>query len=317
MKRSMFVVAMLLLAAVIASPLQAEEGDAVRKMIQDYVMAFNAKDSKTVLSYWTENSVHVDQETGERTEGREAIGKDIQESFQLRPEARLVGSIDRLRFITPDVVNVKGQVTVTNPADDPVTIDFSAMLVGKEGKWMIDSIEESPAPVPSTSFEALRELDWLVGQWTDESDAGRTDNVFRWSPTGSFLIRSFASESSDGDSYQGTQVIGWDPRSLEIRSWTFNSDGSFGDATWSKSGDDWLIKSSQTLADGQAASGTFVLSRNGDDELTLQLIGHEVEGEPQPTESSVTAIRINEDVSETTSPSIPSAVAREEASDVQ
>ena len=297
MRVSVLWTALLWAAAAAAVPSQADEA-AVKNMIGDYAKAFNAKDLDGVLGYWTENGVHIDRETGERTEGRDAIAKDIREAFQTRPEARLLGRIDRLRFIKPDVASVEGQVTISAQGEDPTLTDFSAILVGQDGKWKIDSIEESPTPLPATSYDALRQLDWLVGRWGDESEAGRIDNVFRWSENGAFLIRSFSAELADGDSHQGTQVIGWDPRSLEIRSWTFNSDGSFGDATWSKNGEDWLIKSSQTLADGQAASGTFVLSRNGDDEMTLQLIGHELEGEPQPAERSVTVVRISGEVSD-------------------
>lgn len=308
--------AFFLLAAAIAVPSPADEA-AVKKMIGDYATAFNAKDLDGVLSYWAEHGVHVDRETGERTEGRDAIREDISEAFELDPGARLLGRVDRLRFIKPDVASVEGQVSITAEGDDPALTDFSAILVDHDGTWKIDSIEESTTPLPATSYDALRELDWLVGRWSDESESGRIDNAFRWSENGAFLIRSFSAELDGGDSHSGTQVIGWDPRSLEIRSWTFNSDGSFGDATWSKNGEDWLIKSSQTLSDGQAASGTFILSRGGDDEMTMQLIGHEVEGEPRPAERSVTVVRVSDEVSAASPDATNPIVVKEAASDDQ
>ncbi len=52
-----------------------------------------------------------------------------------------------------------------------------------------------------------------------------------------------------------------------------------------------MIRSSQTLADGQAASGTYVLEREGDTAV-LRLIGHEIEGEPQPTKDAVVMVRV-------------------------
>ena len=73
-----------------------------------------------------------------------------------------------------------------------------------------------------------------------------------------FLIRTIVEQSDGQVSRAGTQIIGWDPRSEHIRSWDFNADGSFGDGTWSKNGGDWLVKSSQTLASGEAASGKDV-----------------------------------------------------------
>ena len=58
-------------------PATADEA-AVKKMISDYADAFNAKQIETVMSFWTENGVHVDLDTGERTEGRDAIQADMQ-----------------------------------------------------------------------------------------------------------------------------------------------------------------------------------------------------------------------------------------------
>ena len=296
--RSKFCTALFAIACVFSPSALADDAKAVKTMIGEYASAFNNKDADAVLGFWMEDCVHVDLQTGERTQGRAAIAADIREAFQTRPDERLLGQIDQVRFVKPDVASVRGQVSTNVPGQEPSLTDFSAILVLHNDKWMIYSIEESPSPTPVTSYDALRELAWLVGRWADETESSRIDNVFRWSENGAFLIRSFSADSVDGDAYNGTQVIGWDPRSLEIRSWTFNSDGSFGDATWSQNGDDWLIKSSQTLVDGQAASGTFVLSHPSEDELTLRLIGHQVEGEPQPTEQSVTVTRVADETAD-------------------
>ena len=57
---------------------------------------------------------------------------------------------------------------------------------------------------------------------------------------------------------EGTQVIGWDPAAGTIRSWMFDSDGGFGEGTWSKKGNRWLIKFKQVLPDGRKASATNI-----------------------------------------------------------
>lgn len=266
--RSVLIRSLFVGAAIVATPLCADEA-AVKKMVSDYSDAFNNQNLESVTSFWTPNGLHIDRETGERTEGRDAIVADIRDSFDSSPDARIQGRIVDLRFIRPDVACVEGRVIASSPGVAPTESDFSAILVSADGKWMIERIEERPVPVPSTSYDALRELDWLVGTWKDESNTMRIDNVFRWSDNGAFLIRSFGMQADDGTSQSGTQVIGWDPRSQEIRSWSFNSDGSFGDAVWSKSGSDWLVKSSQTLSDGLAASGTFVIARKDDDRMTI------------------------------------------------
>ena len=115
--------------------------------------------------------------------------------------------------------------------------------------------------------------------------------TFRWTANQAFLLRSFNVETKEGLAMTGTQVIGWDPRGQQIRSWSFNSDGSFGESTWARNGDSWLSKSTQTLASGDVASGTYVLERLDDNSFTMQLVGHEVGGEPQPSGPSVKVVR--------------------------
>jgi uncharacterized protein (TIGR02246 family) len=282
---------------------------AVKKLIGDYVSAFNSENFEAVAGFWSESGVHVDRETGERTEGREAVKADIAEAFQQYPGIRIAGNVGSVRLIRPDVASVDGEVTVSVPGQDPTQSTFSAILTSTDGKWLIDSIEESPVVPPATSADALRDLEWTIGRWVDDGGDTRVETDIRWSPNQAFLIRSFVVTTADGEVREGTQVVGFDPRSVEIRSWTFQSDGGFGDATWSRSGDDWLVKSSQTLPDGRAASGTFVYSRVSDDEMTVRLIGHEIEGEPQPSGEAITIKRVVEEVEEVKDVAAADAVA--------
>lgn len=277
-----------------AQALPADE-EAVRKTITNYTKAFNEQDTKTVSGYWTENATHTDRETGERTEGRDAIMKDIKAVFEEQAKLQLSGQVNRVRFIKPDVAQIEGETAVSGLGEEPVVSSFSAILIKDGDKWLIDSIEELPVPQPATAQDALMQLDWLVGRWVDETDGSRVETNIRWSSSRTFLLRSYTVQADEEVVREGTQVIGWDPRSNQIRSWSFNSDGSFGDGVWSKNGNDWLIKSSQTLANGDAASGTFVLSPSNENEMSLQLIGHEVEGEPQPAGKSVKVLRVVEE----------------------
>ena len=264
----------------------------VRQFLSQYTDAFNDRNLEAVSAMWAENCTHFDRETGERLEGRAAMQKNLGELFQGQVQIRISGKIDRIRFVRPDVVRVDGTTTTSIPDEDPTIAVFSAIIVKQGTTWQIDSAEESPLPQPAVAAEALRELDWLEGSWVDESGDSRVVSTFRWSPTRTFLIRSISEETDGEVSQMGTEVIGWDPRSLQIRSWTFQSDGAFGDGIWSKVDTDWMIRSSQTLADGQASSGTFVLTPVDNDVVTLRLIGHEIEGQPQPASEPVSIRRI-------------------------
>ncbi len=278
------------IALVLAAEARANEAE-VRKALGAYIEAFNKQDLAAVAATWAENATHIDRETGQLTEGRAAIQADIAVAFKDQPTARLAGRVDRVRMVKPDVASVDGETSFGAGEDEPTVTNFSAVLVNKDGKWQIDSIEEIPLATPPTPRDALADLEWLVGTWVDEGEGTRVETTIRWTANNAFLLRSYLAELADGGTQQGTQVIAWDPRGQQVRSWSFNSDGSFGDGIWSRSGDDWLIKSSQTLADGSAASGTYVLKRVDDETMTMELIGHEIEGEPQPAKPAVTVKR--------------------------
>ena len=56
------------------------------------------------------------------------------------------------------------------------------------------------------------------------------------------------------------KVIGYDAANRQIRSWIFDSAGGFGTSTWSRDGNDWIIKNSQTLHDGARTSSINIIT---------------------------------------------------------
>ncbi len=263
----------------------------VRDAIKAYVTAFNAKDLATIDKLWAENAVYVDHQLGERTEGRAQIVGDIKAVFEASGILNLAGTVKNVRMVRDDVATVDGEVMLTL-GDAPTVTEFSALLVKQDKAWIIDSMEERAVVLPTSASDALAELGWLVGSWQDAAGESPVRATVRLAIGGSFLVRSFEATSEDGTPLQSTQIIGWDPRALQFRSWTFDADGSFGDGIWSKNDDQWLIKSSQTLADGRAASGTYVMTPKDQNSFTVQLIGRDIEGEPQPASAVLTVERV-------------------------
>jgi hypothetical protein len=45
-------------------------------------------------------------------------------------------------------------------------------------------------------------------------------------------------EFKDAILQHGTQWIGWDPAAKQIRSWSFEADGGYGESVWTKQGAD-------------------------------------------------------------------------------
>lgn len=275
-----------------AADAAGESETAIRKAVASYAKAFNAHDAAALAAHWAAEGVHVVKETGERTHGREAIEKDFATLFQDSPEAALGVKIDGIRFIKPDVATVEGVARVAIAEDGPSDTAFTAIFLKEDGNWLIDSVHETVLPEPPTSGEYLQQLEWMVGHWVDESDDVRVDTHVRWAANDSFLVRSYTLQREGDVEHQGTQVIGWDPQREQIRSWLFDSDGSFGEGTWTRSDDGWTVKTSLTRSDATSATTKQVVKMIDQDTLTVQRTQLAVEGEEQPAGEPVRMIRV-------------------------
>jgi uncharacterized protein (TIGR02246 family) len=286
-----------------AAPPPADDAVAVQQALAAYVEAFNRHDAESLVALWTPDGTYVNKETGERASGREELARDFAEVFATSPEIFLSGGADDVRVIGGDTAIVDGVTTVVRPSVEPSVSAYTAIFVKKEGKWLLDTVHESDLPTPETPRQALQPLEWMVGTWQDESDSATVTSIMRWSPSQAFLIRSYDVIRENEDPFQGTQIIGWDPASRQIRSWTFNSDGSFGEGSWSQNGAEWIVRKTETLADGRLASGTQVITQIDPATITVQTIAKEIDGAPEPTADPVTMKRTG-DAPELT-PAIP------------
>ena len=59
----------------------------------------------------------------------------------------------------------------------------------------------------------------------------------------------------------GTQIVGWDPRSRQVVSWTFDSSGGYGTGAWTAAANGWQIESVGVTADGVPTSSKDHLIR--------------------------------------------------------
>jgi hypothetical protein len=158
------------------------------------------------------------------------------------------------------------------------------------------SAAEKPEPSGHSAANApqtapLDGLAWMVGEWVDQgADATITTNC-SWTKNRKFLTRSFQVATDDQVTLEGTQVVGWDPIARQIRSWTFDSEGGFGEGRWIHDGPRWLVKTSFVLASGERASALNVITYVNQDTFRWQSVDREVGGELLPSIPEVTITR--------------------------
>lgn len=278
----------------------AQEGTAVdlktsiQQQAANYAAAFNQQDAKTIAAFWASGGEYQNLTSGAKVEGRDNIASSLETFFADHPKARLVLQLNSVKPVTESVARGEGtsQLLLADGTNSLTT--FTVLYVKQGENWLVESLTESESRT-LTSTEALQELNWLIGTWEDETDDVVAQTSCKWSRTNAFLIRTFHIQRGEHEAIEGTQIIGWDPLYRQIRSWNFYSDGSFGSGFWSKNGDDWLVKTTQTLVDGRIAQGTQVFSDISSHSMTVQLTSYSIEGEFQPSRDPVVVVRVEEE----------------------
>jgi uncharacterized protein (TIGR02246 family) len=272
--------------------IDAKEAEAIQKLANAFVKAFESSDAKAVAACWVEDGTYTDQ-AGRQLTGRDAIEKAFTEFFTTNKGLKVGINSESLRFITPDVAVEEG-VTEVFPADGglPSRARFSNIHVKKNGQWLLSSVKDSTYTPPS-NYEQLRALEWAIGEWASENSAGAVEHIsLSWTETRNFIIGSFSTSVKNVSVGSIKLWIGWDPVAKRIRSWSFDDSGAFGEGAWSKEGDKWVIKSSMVLQDGKKASSSMIVGTAEGDTITLEAKDRMIDGNALPGAKEVKLKRI-------------------------
>jgi uncharacterized protein (TIGR02246 family) len=264
----------------------------IRKLLTVMEERFNQGDAKGLAACWTPSGDFVNQ-SGDRFEGRANIEKAFQQSFSARKKCTMQARLLALRIVNDGLALVDVLPDVKpRPASQASDANLSLVLINRDGRWLIENARETrSAPL---QVQHLKELEWLVGDWTGvvaPQSGVALRSTCGWTDSRAYLIRKFTVEGKNGVLHSGTEVIGWDPRARRIRSWTFDSDGGFGENVWVQDGNRWLIKYSGTLANGNDVSATHVIAIVDADTLKIQSKDRIADGQRQPDVPEVTLKR--------------------------
>ena len=261
-----------------APPVDAEEDKAIRAMIAAFGQAFEKGDAPAVARLFADRGVAVDLD-GNAIRGREALEAHYADRFASAPGDKLETEVELIHFLAPGVARQDGRSKVI-PADGspPGRYRYTATLVKDGQAWKIAGLRELDDATIS-HHDRLKELEWLVGDWVEETGEAVVSTSLGWSEDDNFLIRSFEVRVEGKPTLKGTQRIGWDPLTKQIKSWVFDSRGGYGEGFWNRSGERWIVKSTGVRPDGQMTSATQVLTRVNKDRILWKSTDRTLGGE--------------------------------------
>jgi len=276
------------------TPSASKLGDdekAIAALVASFTRAWSAGDATAAAATFADDALVV-AEHGERTEGRAAIRAQLAASFAGSPGSNIAIKVDSLRFLGRDTALEEGRTTITpaGPGAAPEISRFTVVYVKKDGHWLQSAVRDELAH-DLTPHDRLKELEWLVGDWINESQDAVVNTSCKWTDDGNFLIRDFTVKTQGQPVLSGTQRIGWDPVRRQFKTWIFDSEGGFGEGYWTRNGGQWVIKAEGVRQDGQHASTTNVITRLGKDRASWKSVDRAIGGAAVPGIDEFTIVR--------------------------
>ncbi len=261
---------------------KANDEPGVRKAGAAYVDAMNKGDLEGVMACWAPDADYVD-ESGKATRGKEALAELFKKGIAETKGSKVTHTVHSLKFLRPEVAVEDGSMEFVAPDGSKDTDRYTVVWVKSGDRWLISSVRDVPdetADVPSMAYPQLKGLEWLVGEWQDASEHIDVHVVCRWDLNKSFLLMQYEVKHPGEDPVRVTQRIGWDDRNLLVRSWTFDSQGGFGESTWQREGNRWTAATTGTLPDGGAGTANNVYEFVDQNTFVWRSLDREVDGQP-------------------------------------
>ncbi len=277
---------LVLLSGALLLPLSAQEKDPaaeLAKVAEQFVAAYNEKNLEGILALYTADAEMIDEIDGLTASGLDAIRQVFESSFRQFPERRIALEVNQVRQVAENVVIEEGitRFSGEGPNEEGDAIAYSAVLVRHpEKSWQIASSREVAAR--SAVVDPLEGLYPLEGDWIVQGDQMQMELSLALSESGRFLVgRALA--STPGDGAMQTEIrIGYDPAANQVRWWTFDDLGGFGQGAWQAIENGWMIRSNGVTADGETTAAIQRLLFEEDDSIVWDSTDRFLDNAAQP-----------------------------------
>ena len=228
-----------------AQSLGVDDEAAVRQAGKDYLQALQKGDPKALADFWAADGTCTDA-SGKTVNMRDWLAKAANGG----QNSKAAGGADAeptagyglikprdvvVRFVAPSVAEEEGSIEAgcgrRRRRKRALCCDLD------QARWPLETEQCPRNELCRGAGGRVRwpSLDIFAGQWSGTANQSTIKVSATWDATKKFMRRDF-SMASGAASLAGTQEIGWDPVSRQIKSWTFFTDGSRGEGLWEDGG---------------------------------------------------------------------------------
>lgn len=242
---------------------------------------YEAGDAAGIAGMFGETGEFIDSQQVVYT-GPANIEAEFAALFEMTQDRKIELVIDSVRSVSKGVLIEDGHAWIQTGENAVTTVSqYTTVLVQQGNDWKIASLRDIKSEFASAT-DRLQVLDWMIGGWIDESEAGIAEYDFGWSEDGSYILGSYRIQDKEADDFTGTLRIGWCPVKKQFQSWTFDSEGGVAFGAWDSIPEGWIIKTTGTRSDGVAGSSTNYYERGEDGKIIWKSFDRHVGGEKQP-----------------------------------
>lgn len=253
-------------AGVELSPAQAEVASAGKKLID----AFNQGNAALAADMFLPDAELID-ESGTLHTGKEEITALIKSFFEKFPGVQTVSQIESIRLVA-GLALVDGSRTMMDKDGKSFSlVRYAAIWKKTDAGYKLVSLRDIAEAIPPSPREALETISWLVGAWVNEGTDGKVEMDYRWAEDGNFIVGDLLVVGPDGRQLMKSfQRIAWDASQGTFRSWTFDSDGGWGESLWSPLEQGWILESKAFTPTGAQGAARVSLIPETEDRFKIQ-----------------------------------------------
>ena len=146
--------------------------------------------------------------------------------------------------------------------------------------------------MPGADGDYLKDLDWLIGDWTVAAKDRPLVIHFEWMAQRNFIKNTYIVTKDGKSTMTGGQIIGWDPKLGHIVSWHFAAEGGFGHDVWTRNGSTWVIEATGVFRDGSESAAVNVVTPIDANSFTWQSLKRTLDGVKLPDIAPVKMLRV-------------------------
>jgi hypothetical protein len=271
-------------AAVVAKPVSPEqlalETEAVKavKLLTD---ALNSGNVDAISGAFLADGELID-DSGTVHLGHDEIKALLKAFHETYPGAKNEAQVESVRGVGGLVLVDGTRVIIDKDGKSLSVLRFASVWRKTDAGLKLASLRDVSEALPPTPHEALEGLSWIVGEWINESSDSKVQMNYRWDESENFIVGDILITSGEQTIMKSFQRIAWDASQGKYRSWTFDSDGGFGEGVWTATTNGLVMQNSAVSPDGVRGTATVKLLSDSKDRFTFQGIHRMSEGVESP-----------------------------------